>query len=68
MAANQLILAPITLTSVFGFNLALTGKADLIGDKIRNDLWPTMQNGGDQGGCGLGSWVGRQVLMGLAVN
>ncbi|KAG2451313.1 hypothetical protein HYH02_003919 [Chlamydomonas schloesseri] len=45
VAANQLILAPITLTSVFGFNLALTGKADLIGDKIKNDLWPTMQNG-----------------------
>jgi protein Mpv17 len=53
VAANQLILAPITLTTVFGFNLALTGKAELIGDKLKNDLWPTMQNGA------RGGWGGR---------
>ncbi|PNH12235.1 Protein sym-1 [Tetrabaena socialis] len=45
VTANQLILAPITLSTVFAFNLALMGKADAIHDKLRNDLWPTMQNG-----------------------
>ncbi|KXZ55548.1 hypothetical protein GPECTOR_2g1097 [Gonium pectorale] len=45
VAANQLILAPITLSSVFGYNLALTGRADAIPNKLRDDLWPTMQNG-----------------------
>ncbi|KAG2501722.1 hypothetical protein HYH03_000222 [Edaphochlamys debaryana] len=45
VASNQLILAPITLSSVFAFNLALTGQAGNIGNKIRNDLWPNMQNG-----------------------
>lgn len=45
VAANQLILAPITLSTVFAWNLALTGQGHALGDKIRNDLWPTMQNG-----------------------
>ncbi|GLC40747.1 hypothetical protein PLESTB_000026700 [Pleodorina starrii] len=45
VAANQLVLAPITLSTVFAYNLALTGKADAISTKIRDDLWPTMQNG-----------------------
>ncbi len=51
VAANQLILAPITLSTVFAWNLALTGQGHALGDKIRNDLWPTMQNGG--------AWVGE---------
>ncbi|GLI68084.1 hypothetical protein VaNZ11_012415, partial [Volvox africanus] len=45
VAANQLILAPITLSTVFTYNLALLGRADAIPTKIRDDLWPTMQNG-----------------------
>ncbi|GIL52574.1 hypothetical protein Vafri_8399, partial [Volvox africanus] len=45
VAANQLILAPITLSTVFAYNLALLGRADAIPTKIRDDLWPTMQNG-----------------------
>ncbi|EFJ45923.1 hypothetical protein VOLCADRAFT_118277 [Volvox carteri f. nagariensis] len=45
VAANQLILAPITLSTVFSYNLALMGKAEAIPNKIRDDLWPTMQNG-----------------------
>jgi hypothetical protein len=45
VAANQLLLGPITLSTVFAYNLALLGKAHAIPDKIRNDLYPTIQNG-----------------------
>lgn len=42
---NQLMLGPVTLSTVFAWNLALTGKAEEIGDKIKRDLFPTIQNG-----------------------
>ncbi|KAF5837020.1 hypothetical protein DUNSADRAFT_4945 [Dunaliella salina] len=45
VAANQLLLAPVTLSTVFSWNLALTGKASDIPSKIRDDLLPTMVNG-----------------------
>lgn len=47
VAANQLVLAPIVLCSVFAWNLALAqpSKADQILPKIQRDLWPTMVRG-----------------------
>ena len=45
MAANQLLLAPCTLSAVFAWNLALMDKADQIPDKLQRDLLPTMMNG-----------------------
>jgi len=45
VAANQFVLAPVVLCSVFAWNLALTGKADEIAGKIKSDLWPTMVRG-----------------------
>lgn len=45
VASNQLLLAPVTLTAVFSWNLALTQQADGIAAKIQTDLLPTMVNG-----------------------
>ena len=45
MALNQLVLAPVVLTTVFAWNLLLTQKADEITSKIKRDLVPTMING-----------------------
>ena len=45
VTANQLLLAPCTLTSVFTWNLALAGKADALPEKLKQDLIPTMMNG-----------------------
>lgn len=45
VTANQLLLGPVTLTAVFAWNLALTGQASGITQKVRDDLWPTMING-----------------------
>ncbi len=45
VAANQLLLAPVTVSTVLSWNLAWTGKADHIPDKLRTDMLPTMQNG-----------------------
>jgi protein Mpv17 len=45
VTANQLILAPITLSTVFTWNLTLTGKQHELKDKMKNDLVPTMLNG-----------------------
>jgi len=58
VTANQLLLAPCTLTTVFAWNLALSGKADAIPEKIKQDLVPTMINGKSAGGSlsDLGQW------------
>jgi protein Mpv17 len=45
VTANQLVLAPITLSTVFAWNLCLTGKRDELRGKLRRDLLPTMLNG-----------------------
>jgi hypothetical protein len=45
VAANQLLLAPVTLSAVFSWNLAWTGQQDKIGSKLQHDLLPTMKNG-----------------------
>ncbi len=45
VAMNQLMLAPVTLGTVFSWNLALTGHADQIAGKLQRDLIPTMMNG-----------------------
>ena len=45
VAANQLVLAPMVLTTVFAWNLSLSNKMAQIPDKIKDDLWPTMMNG-----------------------
>ncbi|GFR48879.1 hypothetical protein Agub_g10821 [Astrephomene gubernaculifera] len=45
VTANQLVLAPTTLSTVFCYNLLLTGNGAAIPGKLRNDLWPTMVNG-----------------------
>jgi len=46
VAANQLLLAPLVLAVVFSWNLALTGEAPRIPQKLRQDLVPSMINGG----------------------
>jgi len=45
VAANQFLLAPIVLCSVFSWNLAMQGKAREIPAKVQRDLWPTMVRG-----------------------
>jgi protein Mpv17 len=45
VTANQLLLAPVTLTAVFSWNLICTGKEKEISAKLKNDLVPTMMNG-----------------------
>ncbi|KAL6755981.1 hypothetical protein V8C86DRAFT_2658701 [Haematococcus lacustris] len=45
VTANQLMLAPVTLSSVFAWNLTLSGRAGQVADKIKDDLVPTMMNG-----------------------
>lgn len=45
VAANQVILAPIVLSTVFAWNLGWTGAGDQIVGKIRRDLVSTMING-----------------------
>jgi hypothetical protein len=42
---NQLALAPVTLAAVFGWNLALTGRAAALPAKLQHDLVPSMVNG-----------------------
>jgi hypothetical protein len=39
-------LAPVVLAVVFSWNLALTGQAGGIPEKIQRDLVPSMVNGG----------------------
>jgi protein Mpv17 len=45
VTANQLVLAPITLSTVFTWNLCLTGKQAELEGKLRRDLVPTLLNG-----------------------
>ena len=45
VTANQLLLAPCTLTAVFSWNLPLAGRAAELPDKLKQDLFPTMMNG-----------------------
>lgn len=45
VAANQLLLAPVTLSVVFAWNLGLTGQSEQIVNKIKNDLLPSMAKG-----------------------
>ena len=45
MAANQLALGPVVLTSVFAWNLALTRQLSALPGKIQRDLPPTIVNG-----------------------
>jgi len=45
VSANQLLLAPCTLSAVFSWNLTLMGQAEQIPDKIKRDLLPTAING-----------------------
>lgn len=45
VTANQLLLAPCTLTAVFSWNLICQGKEKEIPGKLKNDLVPTMMNG-----------------------
>ena len=45
MAANQLVLGPVVVTSVFAWNLALTGKLRELPDKWRRDALRTLQKG-----------------------
>ena len=47
VAANQFVLAPVVLTSVFSWNLLLQSppKTAEIVPKIQKDLWPTMVRG-----------------------
>ncbi|KIZ03148.1 hypothetical protein MNEG_4812 [Monoraphidium neglectum] len=42
---NQVALAPVVLAVVFSWNLALTGQAGGIPEKIQRDLVPSMVNG-----------------------
>lgn len=45
VALNQLALAPVVLAVVFAWNLAWTGHAAEVPEKIRRDLVPAMVNG-----------------------
>ncbi|MEW5307254.1 MAG: hypothetical protein WDW36_009662 [Sanguina aurantia] len=45
VSANQLLLAPVTLSAVFFWNLSLSGRAHELRDKLTNDLVPTLYNG-----------------------
>lgn len=45
VALNQLVLAPVTLGTVFSWNLGLTGRGAELPDKLQRDLLPTMMNG-----------------------
>lgn len=45
VAANQLALGPVVLTTVFAWNLLLTKQLESLPGKIRRDLAPTVVNG-----------------------
>jgi protein Mpv17 len=45
VALNQLCLAPITISVVFSWNMALAGQLDQLPDKFRRDFLRTMVNG-----------------------
>ena len=45
VAANQLCLAPVTITMAFAWSLALQGQAAALSDKLRRDFTPTILNG-----------------------
>ena len=45
VALNQLVLAPVTISVAFAWNLALQGKLEQLPAKLRADFVTTMQNG-----------------------
>lgn len=59
VSLNQLALAPVTITVVFAWNMALTGQLHKLRAKYESDFFPTMRNGwkfwvrGDGGGGAL---------------
>lgn len=59
VALNQLVLAPLVLTVVFSWNLALQRQAGEIPAKMRRDFLPSLFNGEGRrgwGGSSLGGW------------
>ena len=50
LTLNMLVLGPIVLTTVFTWNLTLTGKAKELPSKLRRDLVPAAIDGAS---CGL---------------
>ncbi|KAL4420179.1 hypothetical protein ABPG77_008315 [Micractinium sp. CCAP 211/92] len=45
VSLNQLALAPVTITVVFAWNMALTGQLHKLRAKYESDFFPTMRNG-----------------------
>ena len=45
VAMNQLCLAPVVISCVFAWNLALQGQAPLLRRKLEQDFVPTLVNG-----------------------
>lgn len=45
VSLNQLALAPVTISVVFAWNMALTGQLDKLRAKYEADFFPTMRNG-----------------------
>lgn len=55
VALNQLLLAPVVISVVFAWNLALQGQATELPAKLRRDFLPSLINGGWGGLEGSGS-------------
>ncbi len=45
VAMNQFVLGPIVLLSVFSWNLGFQGKMHELGEKMKKDFMPSLQNG-----------------------